>query len=624
MRGNFGDNAITESECKYKIYGMEYHTQNQTVTQTPNYLKFKNLPKQIQQRLLERQIGKGDGYAFKTAGILSAPFFIAATVVWMAIVFYFSDDYLWRNFQIVFFAVISLGAFYLLLFNLYRLFQWFTSLSKSYLLITPLYIIEMRFNDVRYWDLDQLNGVNGVRQYQSNKSVSTKVTLSFEKGATKTFDIKGIESAEQTIEQIYYYKKLFAEATARNDAAYLDSNDDFLELKNHPRQLDATVPNGNLKKILTVAASIFLTAGMMFGATSLNNYYDDVKSWNAAASFNRASSYRTYLQTHPQGRWAGDAQEKVQNLYDVAEQKYQASLNKGYDQKAADAVLQTLKYAKTTQNHRVKVVFERHNEIPSDIVEQLKKEYGVKKILPFDDTFSEDKMIRRESNLLTVVTDAFRKVIPDDILEFSSECVGDCVTFLIKYKVSSKDSIYYDPREKKLSDIDRTWNPGIFIDWDFSVRTPNQPQTYDFSLTSLPANHITYDSNAVEDLSGKVDVEKEMLVDKSNLYDAMVSSAFDDFKANLVYRMGIGVEPKPKDQDTPEVETAPIGEGEISELLMLRKLRKMTGALGVLACIERRFDEKKRSRDIEVEFYRNAFSRFALMASGTLALQSVA
>jgi len=176
-------------------------------------------------------------------------------------------------------------------------------------------------------------------------------------------------------------------------------------------------------------------------------------------------------------------------------------------------------------------------------------------------------MIRRESNLFAVVTDAFKKVIPDDILEFSSECVGECVTFLVKYRVSSKDSLYYDPREKKLPDVDRTWNPGIFIDWDFSVRTPNQSQNYDFSLKSLPANQITYDSNLAEDLSGNVDVEKEMQVDKGNLYDAMVSSAFEDFKANLVYRMGIGAEPKSKDEDSLEDESPPATSTDISRLM---------------------------------------------------------
>ncbi len=547
---------------------MNQQTQNQNVTQTPNRVKFDGLPKQIQERLLERQCGGGgEGLAFKTAGILGAPFLIAAAFVWIALVFYLADDYLWSDFQTVFFTVVSLAAFYLLLYKLYIIVRWFTSLSKSYLLITPYYVIEMQFNDVQYWDLDRLDRAKGVRQYQSNKSAVTKITLSFEQGATKTFDVKGIESGEETIEQIYHYKKLFAEAMARNDAEYLDSNDDFLELKNQFQQSEANAPSENLNKLLTAAASVVLTGGMMFGAASLNNYYDDKKSWEAAESGNRASSFRTYLQTHSQGRWAGAAQEKVQNLYDAAEQKYRISLNEGYDQKAADAVLQTLKYAKTTQNYRVKVVFERRNEIPPDIVEQLKKEYGVKKILPFDDTFSEAKMIRREGNLLAVVKSAFKEVIPDDILEFSGECGDECVNFLVKYKIGSKDSIYYDPREKKLPGVDRTWSPGIFIDWDFSVRTPNQPQRYDFSLTSLPANHIIYDSNSVTDLSGKIDVEKEMLVDKGNLYDSMVSSAFDDFKANLVYRMGIGAKPKPPDEDAPEVETDPATDTDISRVM---------------------------------------------------------
>jgi hypothetical protein len=536
----------------------------QTSSQIANYIKFKDLSKQMQERLLKRQQGNDEGFAFKTAGISSAPFFIAAAIVWLAMVLYFANDYLWSNFQIGFFGLVSLGAIYLLLYNLYKLFRWFTSPSKSYLLITPLYVIETRFNDVWYWDLDQLNAANVERQNQGGENFAAKVKLSFEGGATKSFAVKSVGEAEQTIEQIYYYKKLFIEATARNDAEYLNSNNDFLELKNQPQQLKTTVPNSNITKILTAAASLILTGGLMFGMVALNNYYDDKKSWDNAEAINRATSYRIYQQTHPQGRWLSDAQQKIQNLYNAAEQKYQNSLNKDYDQNAVDAVLQTIKYAKTTQNYHVQIIFERHNEISPNIVEELKKDYGVKKILPFDDTFSEAKMIRRESNLFSVVTDAFKQVIPDDILEFSRECGGECVTFLVKYKVSS-DSIYYDPREKKLPEVDRVWNPGIFIDWDFSVRTPNQPQSYDFSLESLPADHITYDSDLAENLSGKVDVEKEMQTDKNNMYDEMVSSAFDDFRKNLVYRMGIGAEPTPPEA-VPEDEKTPVNDGEIREL----------------------------------------------------------
>lgn len=526
-------------------------------TQASRFIKFKSLPEQIQERILERQRGAGEGFAFRTAGIFPAYFFIAAAAVWLGIVFYLADDYLWSNFQSIVFAVVSLAAIYLLLENLHKLIRWFTSRSKSYLLITPHYVVETRFDNIWYWDLDKLVAANGVHRSQSERYTTTQITLSLENSAAKTFDVKGIADAEETIERIYHYKKLFAEASAKNDAAYLDANDDFAELRGQPRQTETAAPNENTKRLITAAASILLTAATMFGAVSLNNYCDDKKSWDAAESANRASIFRTYLQTHPHGRWADDARQKVQNLYDAAEQKYRASLNKGYDQKAADAVLQTLKYAKETQNYRVKVVFERHNEISPNVVEELKKEFEVKNILSLGDTFSDVKMTRRENGLLAVVADAFRQGIADDILEFSSECSSECINFSVAYKVGSKDSLYYDLRQKDLPEEDRTFYPGIFIDWDFGLKIPNQPHNYNFALASSPAAEISYDTNSDEENPGKEDFAKVLDADKSYIYDSMAASAFDDFKANLVYRMGIGAEPEKKDEDEGKTETAP-------------------------------------------------------------------
>ena len=151
---------------------MENNSQNQPVTPTAICLKFNSLPIPIQERLLERQRGKGEGFAFKTAGINSAYFLTAAVIVWFGILFYLTDDYLWSSFQLAFFGLISLGALYLLLYNVYKLFQWFTSPSKSYLLITPYYVIETRFNDVCYWNLDQLNAAKAVHRNQSGSYVS--------------------------------------------------------------------------------------------------------------------------------------------------------------------------------------------------------------------------------------------------------------------------------------------------------------------------------------------------------------------------------------------------------------------------------------------------------------------
>jgi hypothetical protein len=104
---------------------------------------------------------------------------------------------------------------------------------------------------------------------------------------------------------------------------------------------------------------------------------------------------------------------------------------------------------------------------------------------------------------------------------------------------------------------DRTYYPGIYIDWDFDVQIPNQSQTYNFTLTSDPAQHISYDSVSNEEYDPNKDFAEVLSADKGNIYNSMASSAFDDFKANLVFKMGIGTEPKTVDETTPNTETTP-------------------------------------------------------------------
>jgi hypothetical protein len=501
------------------------------------YLKFNNLPTQIRERLLSRERGEGEGFVFKTAGVVSSYILIALAVIWFLLLFYLSDDYLWSRFQIIFFSLISFTALYVFLYSFYRLWRWFTSKSKFCLLITPAYVIDIYFNDVNYWNLEQLIAVNNIHRYESGRYKFSEITLTLENDS-KTFNINDLETAEQTVEQISYFRKLFIEATVRNNTEYIDSNDDFRELKSQNIETEKVVHGNILQRIVTFSGAVVLMVGVMFSATALNNYFDDKKSWDTAQTVNRASSYRTYLETHQQGRWTSEANLKLQTLYDEAEQKYQASLNQGFDRKAADAVLQVLKYAKTTENYHVKVVFERINKIPPNIVEKLKKEQDVKNLLPIGETFTEEQMSKREGELFNVIADAFRQIIPDDILELSKDCSGECALFLVKYKINS-DSTYYDTRQENVAEADRIYYPGIFIDWDFGVQTPNQPQIYSFILTSNPAQTISYGDGFDNKYDPKKDFAEILKSELGTIYDSMVSSAFDDFKTNLLLKTGI-------------------------------------------------------------------------------------
>jgi hypothetical protein len=519
---------------------MENTPQIQSFQQVPKQCKFNELPKQTQERLITKVKSKDDCFVFNGEKILDAYILIPLTLIWFGILFYLTNDYLWSKFQSIFFSIISFFAAFLLIHSIYKLTRWFSLPIKNCLIITPYYVIDIESNEMSYWNMDQLNSVKGTNISQSGSYVTTQIELSLENGS-KIFSVNNIKKAEEIVEKIDSYKKLFLEATARNDINYLNANDDFIELRNQTVQPSKS-SNKYLKYAITGFTSLIISAGLMFVATSLNNYFDDVKSWNDAESINRASSYRKYLQTHENGRWYASAEKNLQTIYNEAEQKYQESLNKGFDPKAVEAVKQAIRYAKETKNYKVKLIFERSNLIPADIVEILKKDNEVIRLLAIGVSLSDENMNTRERELFSRITDAFNIVIPNDILEFTDECSDECIVFLVKYKIDS-DNIYYDLRQKKLSHNDRTWYPGIWFDWTFDIKTLNNPVTYDFQLTSDPAEEITYESTFDGENIDKDEFTKLLDIDKNLLYDSMVISAFDDFKANLVYRMGIGEEP---------------------------------------------------------------------------------
>jgi hypothetical protein len=510
---------------------MDFNAQHKSPNQNqgPNYLQFKYLSTAIQERLLKRQSGKIADLSFKTSGIFFAYFCIVAAIVWFAVLlFNLTNDYLWSQLQKTIFVVITVVAVIALAYGTNRVFRWFTSRLKCYFFITPLYFIRAQFDDVCYWRLNQLVDVKVVHHYYNGAYTNTTLGLIFDEGQ-HTISVKGQQVAQDVLVKVGLYQTFLNDAVAKNDVAYLTANDDFRELRGQIRQEFS--PSGKFPKwLIPFAAALVLGVTVLFTAFKLNGYYDDKKSWDSAQSINRASAYRNYIKNHPQGRRVNEAQQKIQQLYDVAAKRYETSRKSGYDKQASDAILQALNYAKTTQNYRVRVIFERHNEIPEDAAEKLKKKFGVQKILSFGDAFDEYKMGQREKSLLYVVSSAFKEVIPEDVLELTDNCANECVTFLVNYKVKAGETLYYRDSEATVSLAERTFYPSIFIDWDFEIRIPKQTESYKFSLKSNPAETITYAGYYGDNPS------------KDTVYDSMVMSAFNDFKSTLVSRLGVGSE----------------------------------------------------------------------------------
>lgn len=505
------------------------------------YVNFKDLSEQSKKNLLSKLSPSENSLIITKQNLTFKFFLISISILWFGFLYFLTNNNLWKTELIVIYSLLSLVAVFILVTNLMEVIKWFLSKLKKKLIITQHFIIETNFNDIWYWNLAQLSNFEGSHKFVNGRYAKTDFVLFFERGIKK-FTISDNQLSEIVLEKLNDFRKLFIEASAKNDFNLNKFEVELFELKGNkiiskPRLFK------KLQPYISAIFSIISTFFIISFAINLNEFFDDKISWEKAKVENRAKSYRNYLQTHLNGRWRNTAQENLQQLYEKAEAKYRGSLNKGNDPDAVEVVIQALNFAKNTQNYQVKIEFEKHNEISPNIINELKKEFKISRLITLGDSFIEEKIKERESHLVSVISEAFYQVIQDDILEFTDTCENQCILFHIQYFIDS-DTIYYDDRQEKLPENDRTWYPGVFFDWHFQVNIPDQTNKYGFELYSDPASHIRYDSKSTKDDVDKDEFAKVLENDKNNIYDSMVKSAFDDFRANLVYRMGIGEEPK--------------------------------------------------------------------------------
>jgi hypothetical protein len=491
----------------------------------PSYLLFSDLPSTVKDRLLERQRGNGEQLPWRTKTLNIEFACIAGSVAWLGLLFYWTNDYRWGGNQPILYGVITILATCAFAFAALGLWRWKSSPIKGHIFLTPLYFIKVQFDEIWYWGSWQIADIQSVNHYHNGSYTHTTVTFIFDEGS-ETVKVKGLNSLQHLFDKLKTWGSSTSEAAKRGDLDYFMKHDDFYEI--HATRSKASASRRYHIKRWAIAFGIALISGVAVTAFAdqLNRYFDDKKSWDDASVNNRVSAYRKYLDNHPSGRWMLEANRRIQSQYDQSSLQYQNYRSRGFDRGASDAVLGILTYAKQTQHYRVRVAFERHNEIPSNVEEQLKNQFGVTNVLSIGDAFSDDRMQSREQQILSSVTSAFRTVIPEDVLDFSDSGQAEGgVVFLITYKVKSGKSLYFRDSDAQISPYSRPYYPGIYLNWDFEIRIPSEQRGYRFTLESNPASEFRYAYSYNSETA--------------TIYDRMAESAFDDFQRELVKRLGL-------------------------------------------------------------------------------------
>jgi hypothetical protein len=464
-------------------------------------------------------------------------------IVSVAIAFFFvfsqADNYKWQSQEKLAYLGLVIGGFIVGWASLKYLISWHRGEFKAQVLINPLYFLRFRFDRIvaipftsnKVWNVRHMKDTRGAY-------LGTKFYFRPETGGPgQTLKTKSIRTANDLIDALNGYPSYVSDLIQRRDNNTLYALDLLYEWRLREDQFPRARTQGptglayafNLLTPVMIAGLLGALAFFVAFAP-YNDYRDDELRWNNAKSSSKATSYRLYLASRPDGRHQSEAHTAISTLYDQAAESYKNSPGSATAE-GIEAVLKVLEYAKRTEQYKVFVAFSGDNEIPPDIEQRVRAETGLSQVIPINPSFTPAMNQARETRILERISRSFGNVIPGDILQFA---VGKPsfrdVSFVVTYVIRASGEMYYPEKQEHLSVAKRDWYTGISFEWNLRIAVPgSESSTFQLGLKSEPAEvfQVAYTRAS----SGGSELPP------TEVYSSMADSAFDNFGAKLVSQL---------------------------------------------------------------------------------------
>ncbi len=219
----------------------------------------------------------------------------------------------------------------------------------------------------------------------------------------------------------------------------------------------------------------------------------------------------------------GQIDEAIVGRIEGASQEYQSQArNVGASEEAIAAIAQIFKIMREQRRYSLVVSYEQALESDTSLEEDFKEVYpDYKYIEPMSPSFTPAKNLQRESLITEVLASAFEDMLQGLVKVSTIDSEDAAVYLTVYYAISPEFELYYNDAEEHLPDEDRHWSTAIVSDFalTFSGRDA-ETSFYLFETHAAPADQFSIYSG-------------------QTMYDAMASSLFDDFRAQLASHFGV-------------------------------------------------------------------------------------
>jgi hypothetical protein len=139
-------------------------------------------------------------------------------------------EYRWEDETTYWHAGLTAVVSFLLARNISWLYSWHSKPLKSWLIVTPLYLIKFHLDQISYWPIWTISDIKATHNYRNGSYQNTTLSVVLD-GKHETFSISPETAYQQLLNKLQEYDTKFRSAVSSNNLEYLINNDDFLSVR---------------------------------------------------------------------------------------------------------------------------------------------------------------------------------------------------------------------------------------------------------------------------------------------------------------------------------------------------------------------------------------------------------
>lgn len=194
-------------------------------------VNFYDLDEETRRRIKDRASGVNKGQIrIKLDGVLWNYIWCVLLSGWFYYIYTSAAEYRWEEETTYWHAGLTAVVGFLLARNISWLYSWHSKPLKSWLVLTPLYLIKFHLDQISYWPIWTISDIKATHNYRNGSYQDTALSLTLD-GSRKTFSISPESAYQNLLNKLQEYDTKLRSAVNSNDLAYIIDNDEFLAVR---------------------------------------------------------------------------------------------------------------------------------------------------------------------------------------------------------------------------------------------------------------------------------------------------------------------------------------------------------------------------------------------------------